>query len=56
MDHKFCKRNMFCEGRSEEYCSYFEPTEEFLRDKTCGLCDNFVQCMVKGAARQHNRN
>lgn len=51
MHHEFCKRNMFCDARSDDYCSYFEPTEEYLRDKTCGQCDKFAQCCAKGQRR-----
>ncbi len=51
MNHPYCKMDMFCEGKSEDYCSSFEPTKEFLENKTCGQCDNFAYCIGKGHRR-----
>jgi hypothetical protein len=51
MNHPNCKNDLFCEGQGKDHCSYFEPTDEFLNEKTCGQCDNFASCIGKGKRR-----
>jgi len=51
MNHPNCKMDMFCEGQGSDYCTSFEPTEEFLKEKTCGQCESYVNCLNVGKRR-----